>query len=36
MNKVVAFAHDLLLTTRGESVRAVENYANADLSKITL
>ena len=32
----MAFADDLLLATRGESVRAVENYANAELSKITL
>jgi hypothetical protein len=34
--KVVAFADDLILVTRGESVRAVENYVNAELSKITL
>jgi hypothetical protein len=34
--KVVAFADDLLLAIRGESVRAVENYANVELSKITL
>jgi hypothetical protein len=34
--KVVAFADDLILATRGASVRAVENYVNAELSKITL
>jgi len=34
--KVVDFADDLLLAIRGESVRAVENYANVELSKITL
>jgi hypothetical protein len=34
--KVVAFADDLLLAIRGESVTAVENYANVELSKITL
>jgi hypothetical protein len=34
--KVVAFADDLIMATRGESVRAVENYFNAELSKITL
>ena len=34
--KVVAFADDLLLAIRGESVRTVENYANVELSKITL
>jgi hypothetical protein len=33
--KVVAFADDLILATRGESARAVENYLNAELSKIT-
>jgi len=33
---VVAFADDLLLAIRGESVRAVENYANVELSKITV
>jgi hypothetical protein len=33
--KVVAFADDLPLAIRGESVRAVENYANVELSKIT-
>ena len=32
----MAFADDLLLAVRGESVRAVENYANAELTKITL
>jgi len=33
---MVAFADDLLLDIRGESVRAVENYANVELSKITV
>jgi len=33
---VVAFADGLILVTRGESVRAVENYSNAELSKIAL
>jgi len=32
--KVVAFAHDLIMATRGESVSAVENYVNIELSKI--
>ena len=32
--KVVAYADDLLIATRGDSVRAVENYANIELSKI--
>jgi hypothetical protein len=32
--KVVAYADDLLIATRGDSVRATENYANVDLSKI--
>jgi hypothetical protein len=34
--KVVAFADDLILAIRDESVRAVENYANVDLCKIIL
>jgi len=34
--KVVAFADDSPLVIRGESVRAVENYANLELSNITL
>jgi hypothetical protein len=34
--KVLAFADDLLLAIRGEAVRAVENYTNVELSKITL
>jgi len=33
---VVALADDLILAIRGESVRAVENYDNLELSKITL
>ena len=33
---MVAFANDLIVVTRGKSVRAVENYVNAQLSKITL
>jgi hypothetical protein len=32
--KVVAYADDLLIVTRGNSVREVENYANVELSKI--
>ena len=32
--KVVACADDLLIATRGDSVRTVENYANVELSKI--
>ena len=32
--KVVAYAYDLILATRGDSVRAVENYTNVELSKI--
>ena len=31
--KVVAYVDDLLIATRGDSVRAVENYANVELSK---
>ena len=34
--KVVAFADDLILATRGASITAVENYVNAELGKITL
>jgi len=34
--KVVAFAEDLIIATRGESVRAVENYVNVELSKINV
>jgi len=32
--KVVAFADDLIMATRGGSVKAVENYANVELSTI--
>jgi len=32
--KVVAYADDLLIATRGNSIRAVENYANVEMSKI--
>jgi len=32
--KVVAYADDLILVTRSDSVRAVENYTNVELSKI--
>jgi len=32
----VAFADDLLLITRGKSVREAENFANIDMSKINL
>jgi len=34
--KVVAFADDLIMATRGESVRAVKNYVNVELSKINV
>jgi len=34
--KVVAFADDLIIATRCESVRAVENYVNIELSKINV
>jgi len=34
--KVVTFADGLLLAIRGESARAVENYVNVELSRITL
>jgi len=32
--KVVAYADDLLIAVTGDSIRAVENYANAEMSKI--
>ena len=32
--KVVAYADDLLIATRVDSIRAVENYANVEISKI--
>jgi len=32
--KVVAFADDLIMATRSESLRAVENCVNVELSKI--
>ena len=32
--KVAAYADDMLIATRGDSIRAVENYANAEMSKI--
>jgi hypothetical protein len=32
--KVVAYADDLIMVTRGESIRAVESYTNVELSKI--
>ena len=32
--KVVAYADDLLLATRGKTVREVENFANVEFSKI--
>ena len=31
--KVVAFADDLIITTREELARAVENYVNVELNK---
>jgi len=34
--KVMAFADDLIIATRGESVRAMENYVNVELSKINV
>jgi len=34
--KVVAFADDLMIATRGESARAVENYVNVELNKINV
>jgi hypothetical protein len=33
--KAVVFAGDLILATRCDSVSAVENYSNGELSKIT-
>jgi len=33
---VVAFADDLIIATRGESARAVENYVNVELNKINV
>ena len=33
--KVIAFADDLLLITRGRSAREAENYTNCELNKIT-
>jgi hypothetical protein len=33
--KAMAFADDLILAIRSESVRAAENYSNGELSKIT-
>jgi hypothetical protein len=32
--KVVAYADDLRIATRRESIRAMENYANVELGKI--
>jgi hypothetical protein len=32
--KVVVYADDLIMATRGKSIRAVENYTNVELSKI--
>jgi len=34
--KVIAFADDLIVAINGDSVRAVENYSNAEPSKIIL
>ena len=31
---MVAYADDLIMATRGDSIRAVENYTNVELSKI--
>jgi hypothetical protein len=33
--KAVAFADDLILAIRGDSARAVENYSNGEMCKIT-
>ena len=32
--KVVAYADDMLIATRGDSIRAVQNYPNVEMSKI--
>jgi len=32
--KVVAYADDLIIVKQGESIRAVENYTNVELSKV--
>jgi hypothetical protein len=32
--KIATYADDLILATRGDSVRAVENYTNVELSNI--
>jgi len=34
-NKVVAYADDKLIATSGDSIRALENYAIAEMSKVT-
>jgi len=34
LNKVVAYAGDLLIATRGVSIKSVKNYANVQMSKI--
>jgi len=31
---VVAYADDIIMATRGESITAVENYTNVELGKI--
>ena len=33
-NIVVAYADDLIIATRGDTIRAVENYAKVEMSKI--
>jgi hypothetical protein len=33
--KIVVFADDLIITTRADSTRAIENYLNGELIKIT-
>ena len=33
--KVVAFADDLIIATKRESVRSMENYVNVEINKIT-
>jgi len=32
--KVAAYADDLIMATRGESIRAVENYTTVEIGKI--
>jgi hypothetical protein len=34
--KIIAYADDLLILTKGKTQEEVENYANIELSKITM